>query len=765
MTTLLVAAAVATVALAALAVQRLGSYADGRRRMQLLLVEIGALADRARFAAEEAGEPPETTAAAGGTLAEVDRELGRSLAALHQLDPASGVFESVSEPAVDLLEAATQHVRRAAGDGEAVREQARAAVRPSFEILVEALSNARLFYSAQADSARRQAVVGSSAAIGAEALLIGLLALVLERRRRAEERRLADERARGQARFRALVQNSFDVVMLLAPGGEVRYVSPSIRRVLGVVPEEWQGRSALAELHPDDAERAQSALGKILARPAEHIHDEVRVRHADGSWRWIELTAANQLADPNLGGVVLNFRDVSERRQLTEQLRHQALHDPLTGLANRALFRNLVQHALAGSERHFTPSAVLYLDLDGFKQVNDRLGHGAGDQLLVEVAQRLRGSLRSEDTAARLGGDEFAVLLDRADQAAAVHVGQRVLASLRLPLDIRGERVEVGGSLGVAVSDEGTEGAEELIRHADLAMYFAKEDGKGGVRVFEPAMQARVRRRLELESDLRRALEHKEFTLHYQPILGLSSGKVVAVEALVRWKEPDRASSILPGEFIPLAEETGLIVPLGRWVLNTACHQVHLWQSHFPGEAPLALSINLSAKQFWDPALAADVAAALAASGLAAGSLTLEIAEPVLMRDVEATRQRLLALKRLGVRVAIDDFGGGQSALFHLRRFPVDAIKIDKVFVDGVGAGAGDEEVTQGIIELAHKLRLQTVAEGIEATDQARRLQHMGCQLGQGFSLARPMDAAGLEAFLRGAPPTAAEPPRQAALD
>jgi diguanylate cyclase (GGDEF)-like protein len=463
--------------------------------------------------------------------------------------------------------------------------------------------------------------------------------------------------------------------------------------------------------------------------------------------------------------VVLNFRDVTERRQLTEQLRHQALHDPLTGLANRALFRNLVQHALAGSERHFTPSAVLYLDLDGFKQVNDRLGHAAGDQLLVEVALRLRGSLRSEDTAARLGGDEFAVLLDRADQAAAVHVAQRVLSSLVLPLEIRGERVEVGGSLGVAVSGEGVESAEELIRHADLAMYFAKEEGKGGVRVFEPAMQARVRRRLELESDLRRALEHKEFTLHYQPILGLRSGKVAAVEALVRWEEPDRAGSILPGEFIPLAEETGLIVPLGRWVLNTACHQVHLWQSHFAGEPPLALSINLSAKQFWDPALAEDVAAALAASGLEAGSLTLEIAEPVLMRDVEATRERLLALKRLGVRVAIDDFGGGQSALFHLRRFPVDAIKIDKVFVDGVGGGSSDEEVTQGIIELAHKLSLQTVAEGIEATDQIARLDRMGCQLGQGFSLARPMDADGLEAFLRGAPLAAADAARQAAVD
>jgi len=313
----------------------------------------------------------------------------------------------------------------------------------------------------------------------------------------------------------------------------------------------------------------------------------------------------------------------------------------------------------------------------------------------------------------------------------------------------------VGASLGVAVSGPEANVAEELIRHADLAMYFAKEEGKGRMRVFEPAMQARVRRRLELESDLRRALEQQEFTLHYQPILSLSTGRIASVEALVRWRDPERAASILPGEFIPLAEETGLIVPLGRWVLRTACHQVHLWQSHFRSDPPLSLAINLSAKQFWDPGLAEDIAAALRESRLEAASLTLEISEPVLMRDAEATRQRLLTLKRLGVRMAIDDFGGGQSALFHLRRFPVDAIKIDKIFVDSVGAGTSEAEVTQGIIELAHKLHLQTVAEGIEAADQVVKLERMGCQLGQGFSLAKPMDAKALELFLRGMPPAA----------
>lgn len=764
-----VGAALLVALLATWAVQRLGAYADARRQMQLLLVDIGGRSAELRREVEQAGQ---SGAIPPGVEMQIDaqrRELGQQLVTLARLDPGGDAAASVGEAVSDLLLNAMQELRLSAtGQTAAARAWAQKRTEPTFELVQETVGSAQLFYSAQADRARRRAILGSAGAIAAEALLIGFLAFVFERSRRSEQLHLAEERTRAEARFRALVQNSFDVVAVLGPTATVEYVSPSIRRMLGIEPEQWQGQTAFDLVHPDDAARAESDLGKVLTRPSERVSNELRLLHADGSWRWVEMTVANSLSDPSLGGIVVNCRDVTERRQLNDQLKHQALHDPLTGLANRALFRNLVQHAIAGSERRGVPAGVLYLDLDGFKQVNDGLGHAAGDQLLNVVAQRLGATLRVEDTAARLGGDEFAVLLDASDLASALQVAERILASLRQAIELRSGEVRIDASIGVAVSSPHIEGSDELIRQADLAMYFAKSEGKGRVRVFEPAMQSRIRRRLELESDLRRALEREEFILHYQPILILASGVLSGVEALLRWRAPDRAGAILPGEFMPLAEETGLIVPIGRWVMNTATRQVRLWQSHFPGEAPLALSINLSAKQFWDVDLIGDVTAALDASGLAPACLTLDITEQVLMRDVDLTLERLLALKKVGVRLAIDDFGGGQSALRHLRRFPIDAIKIDRMFVDSLVSGSPDADLTQGVIELAHRLRLQTVAEGIEGEAQREKLGRMGCELGQGFSLGLPMEPAIIEQLLRGIKPVnpwaGAAPPRRVAV-
>ncbi|MGH2367961.1 MAG: putative bifunctional diguanylate cyclase/phosphodiesterase [Chloroflexota bacterium] len=574
-------------------------------------------------------------------------------------------------------------------------------------------------------------------------------AWVAARLRRAQDT-LA--RRRGEARFRSLVQHSSDVILVVDPDATIRYASPSVERVLGYRPEAVTGIKLTDLLHPDDAPRAAAFLVEAAGRPGAMTAAEWRLRHQQGAWRQIEAVGNNLLSDPNVCGLVLNTRDVSERRALEEQLAHQAFHDPLTNLANRALFRNRVEHALARAGRHDGCVAVLFLDLDNFKNVNDSLGHAAGDQLLLAVAERIRGEVRPGDTAARLGGDEFAILLEQARHIGdPAHVADRVIESLRAPIPLDGKDVFVGASVGIAVNDARDEQAEDLLRNADVAMYMAKSLGKGQYIIFEPSMHAVALERLALAADLRRAVERQEFTLRYQPIAVLETGRIAGVEALVRWQHPEHGL-LAPDTFIPLAEETGLIVPIGRWVLQQACRQMAQWREALPPDRSLTMSVNLSARQLQQPGLVEEVGHVLRQTGLDPQDLTLEMTETTLMEDTEVTIPRLQALRSLGVRLAIDDFGTGYSSLSYLRRFPIDILKIDRSFVEGVGSGTEQGALVQTIIALGETLRLRTVAEGIEGAEQLDALRALGCDLGQGYYLAKPLDAAEVSALLL--PPT-----------
>ena len=436
----------------------------------------------------------------------------------------------------------------------------------------------------------------------------------------------------------------------------------------------------------------------------------------------------------------------------------QAFHDALTGLPNRALFLDRLEHALARARRAKATLTVLFVDLDRFKLINDTLGHAAGDELLVQAAQRLRASVREADTPARFGGDEFAVLLeDDTHTADAIQVAQRVIDALKVPFDVRDREAFVSASVGIATSHAGQEDAADLLRNADVAMYRAKQEGSGTYHVFEPGMQVALMERLELEADLQRAVEQQEFSVVYQPIMSLEKPVMSGFEALVRWSHPTRGM-VSPADFIPLAEETGLILPIGHWVLNEACRQAAQWQLEYPADPPRTVSVNLSARQLRQAGLVQEVDGALAASRLDPRLLVLEITESLLIQDTEATIAKLRELKGLGVHLAIDDFGTGYSSLSYIRQLPVDILKVDKSFIDAVHESPEASAVARVIIRLGRTLNLRTVAEGIEESAQVEALRAMQCQLGQGYLFAKPLSSAELEQLLSAADTTRREP-------
>jgi diguanylate cyclase len=468
--------------------------------------------------------------------------------------------------------------------------------------------------------------------------------------------------------------------------------------------------------------------------------------------RMSDLVRENEATVRELRGTEGVLRaSLSERDTLAAQLEHLAFHDSLTDLANRALFNDRVRHALARARRDGGSLAVLFVDLDDFKVVNDSLGHGAGDRLLREVGARLRGCLREHDTVGRLGGDEFAILAEDTDLETARMLAQRVLTALGAPFPLVGGQVTIRASIGIAFDDRLALDEAQLLRNADIAMYVAKSRGKGIYEVFQSSMLRSVRDRHDVHAALEGAIERRELVVHYQPIVDLHSGRVAGAEALVRWPRPDRGL-VPPAEFIPLAEETGLVVELDRFVLRQACRQMAGW---IADAGPLLLHVNLSAHHLLRSDLAASVAAALGDSGLPPECLALEITESVLMHDLEVAIVRLHELKALGVHLAIDDFGTGYSSLAYLRRFPIDALKIDKAFVDGVAGGPEESAVARAIVALAGTLHLDTVAEGVEHPEQATALAELGCHLAQGFHFSRPVPAADLAARLAGQQPVA----------
>jgi diguanylate cyclase (GGDEF)-like protein/PAS domain S-box-containing protein len=547
--------------------------------------------------------------------------------------------------------------------------------------------------------------------------------------------------------LQSLVQHSSDIITIVDAHTTIRFHSPSAERVLGFTAEELIGMPLVSLLHPEDASRALELIEEVGRSHEFAAPVEWRIRHRDGHWLSVETVASHLDERAALRGVVLNTRDISERKALEAKLAHQAFHDPLTGLANRALFRDRLEHALQRSRRHQKPLAVLFLDLDDFKTINDTLGHAEGDRLLQAVAARLLECVRLADTVARLGGDEFAILLEEeTDPENVLEVARRLTTSLQLAFMVESREIIVGASIGIARGSPDST-VDDLLREADVAMYMAKSRGKRTFQVFEPAMHRALVERLELAEDLRAALKRAELRLEYQPIIDLSDGRIHAVEALVRWEHP-RRGLLPPASFIALAEETGLIVPLGEWVLRCACADAVAWQSADPDSESVVVSVNLSGRQLQEADLAASVAAILDETGLDPRRLVLEITENVAMQEPEIARARLSELKALGVRLAIDDFGTGYSSLGSLRSFPVDILKIDKSFIDTLDTMGGSGAFAEAILTLGESLRLHTVAEGIETEDQLARLRELGCGFGQGFHLSRPVAAARIAELL-----------------
>jgi len=570
----------------------------------------------------------------------------------------------------------------------------------------------------------------------------------------SDGKRAAQALKESEARFRNLVEHSPQAVALHAEG-RILYGNPACATLLGFASSPLLvGERMLGFITPETAPRLLDCLAAVGNSPTRALTCECQLqRVGDSMLRAVEVTSVPVRYDGK-AGVLSILHDVTERKQLEEQLAHQAFHDPLTNLANRVLFRNRVEHALQRSAGGSGSPAVLFIDLDNFKAVNDGLGHSAGDWLLIEVAARLTGCLRPGNTVARLGGDEFAVLLED-DAENSQLVSDAILEAFREPFSVQGNDIVVTMSIGIALGLP-HEGADEVLRNADLALYRAKGAGKGCAASFEPAMHVAARRRLDLENELRRAIEGSgaegELILHYQPVITMSTGRLAGFEALVRWQHPARGL-LEPLDFISLAEETGLIVPLGRWVLGESCRQAREWQLRYAlladgTGAALSVGVNLSGRHLAQPELVQDVSNALANSGLAPEDLVLELTESMLVHDNRATLERLKALKTVGVRLSIDDFGTGYSSLAYLERFPVDSLKMDRSFIAGLTDRDSKAPLAEAVVGLGRILGLRVVAEGIETAEQWKRLRVLGCTLGQGFFISRPLATMDFERYL-----------------
>ena len=561
------------------------------------------------------------------------------------------------------------------------------------------------------------------------------------------ERRAAQEAHRAsEGRFRSLVQQVSDLTVVTDESGVIGYVSPAAAALLGYLPEDLLGLPLLDQVEV----KQRTDLARATAFLAEHpglVHRiELRLRTRDGRVRLIETVCQNLVEDPDVGGLVWNGRDVTDRRAFEDELSRQALHDPLTGLPNRVLLLDRLAEALRCEPASQSSVSIILVDLDGFKNVNDALGHPAGDELLQFAAQRLLGCVREGDTAARLGGDEFAVLAGHPHQAVAV--GRRIGDVLSQPFAVTGQELRVSASVGIA-HRRGSESAEELLRDADIAMNVAKNRGSGRVEVFEPDMGVRASRRISLQQQLARAVDLGEIGVHYQPIIDLKTSRPTTLEALARWRRPDR--SMVPADvFIPIAEETGAIIEIGREVLRQACQAVQLWRRTVPGHSDLGVAVNVSVHQVLSGRLVDHVAEALKDSGMPASALTLEITESTALEDPERVAAEFALLRRLGVRIAVDDFGSGYSSLGFLMRLTVDVLKIDSTLLDFDTTRRGS--LVTAVAELGRTLGLTVVVEGVETPDHLARAFEAACDAAQGYHFSRPLAFEDVPGFFDGWP-------------
>ena len=565
------------------------------------------------------------------------------------------------------------------------------------------------------------------------------------------EQELAEQaRRRSDERYKQLFEQANDPIYTADLEGRFVSINPAAERLIGYTNEEVTQLGLFDLIVPEDKEQAAEILRDRFAGGTEDRLVEVRLVCKDG--RRVAVEVAGRLVEED--GVPVGMqgiaRDVTERNALQEQLRHQAFHDTLTGLPNRALVHDRAEQMLARARRQHSPVAVLYLDIDGLKDVNDTFGHAAGDALLKEVAARLASVVRDGDTVGRMSGDEFLVLLDSEPNTSPVLVAERILDLLHQPIDLNGtgvRPVSITASVGIAVGQRAS--ADELIRDADIALYRAKESGRDRYTLFEASMHETISDRVTLELDLHEALDEQQFFLLYQPTFDLQRQTMTGVEALIRWRHPSRGV-LAPDLFIPIAEQNDTIVPIGRWVLDQACRQAADWHEH---GHPLGMAVNVSARQLGRNAFVDEVRDALERSRLDPKALTLEITETTLMHNMNAAAERLTALKKLGVRIAIDDFGTGYSSLAYLRQFPVDALKIDRSFISTIADTKRSKSLIHTLVQLGKTLGLETLGEGIEDTTQLKTLQREQCDLGQGFLFARPLPVEAIEQFFDQAPP------------
>jgi diguanylate cyclase len=558
-----------------------------------------------------------------------------------------------------------------------------------------------------------------------------------------QQLRVHDER-----RFQALLAGSSDITLVLGAAGQVEFVSSSVTRVLQLATDGLQGHPILSTIqhhvHPDDTGRLMAELQHLLDTPGREEVVEFRLRRPDGSWRDVEALGRNLLRDEAVRGVLLTLRDVSERKQLERELTRQAFSDHLTGLPNRALLHDRAEQAIRLAGRHGLVAALLLLDLDRFKEVNDTLGHHHGDLLLQQVADRLRSRLRDSDTVARLGGDEFAVLLPKiASVQDATAVADKLSSAIEAPFTVDGLTLDVDASIGVAAYPDHAAGADELLQRADVAMYAAKAAHLSYV-VYDPGLDRHSPRRLGLLGQLRRALAAGELVVHYQPKADVRSGRIIGVEALVRWQHPEHGL-LGPGEFVPLAETTGLIRPLTSYVLEAALRQCRAW---LEAGRDLSVAVNLSTRCLLDLALPDQITGLLEDTGVAPERLLLEITESSIMTDPARALEILNRLHALGVQLAIDDFGTGYSSMSYLKSLPVQELKVDRSFVQHLRDGQSDAVIVRSTVDLGHNLGLRVVAEGVEDEATLQELANLGCDSVQGYHLAKPLPAAELAAWL-----------------